>query len=143
MRIRPHTIGMTYDMDFRWFANFDRPQDLWQRFLGYIRKFGFIAFKPEGERQKTGGQIWLRRKGVPEDAGNPSFIQGPGRNRRSIEIFNPSRVSGFVKDLIASRVCDADGPGFAIRFGQEDEQVPLGALCFTLGLFNFSIWGRW
>ena len=133
---------MPYDMDFLWFVNFNRRQDLRQRFFGYISKFGFIAFKPEGERYKTGGQVRLRRKGVPEDANNLCFVQGPERNRRSIEIFNPSHVSRLVKDLIASRVCDPDGAGLAIRFRQEDEQVPLGAFCFTLGLFNFSLRGR-
>ncbi len=55
MLIGPQTIGMTRNMDFRWFANLNRPQDLRQRLPGDIRKFGLIAFKPEGERLKTEG----------------------------------------------------------------------------------------
>ena len=78
MRIRPHTVGMAYDINFLWFANFNHPKDFRHRFLGCIRELGLVAFKPEGERYKTTDQIWLRRKGVPEDAGNPFFIQGPG-----------------------------------------------------------------
>jgi hypothetical protein len=51
----PQTIGMTGDMDFPWFAGLNRPQDLRQGSLGYIRKSGLIAYKPEGERLKPGG----------------------------------------------------------------------------------------